>query len=171
MAGKGPAPKPASTRQRRNRTSTAAKLSAVHSVKLPPLPHRVDEDGNNLEWHPRTLAWWTDVWGSPMAPEFLRADTHGLFLLAELEDLFHWASAARDKIELAKEIRLQRVAYGLTPIDRRRLQWEVDRGDEADQRAQKRKASTKPKRAADPRDEFLKRRQAKPDLKVVSKAS
>ena len=70
-----------------------------------------------------------------MAPEFLEADVHGLFLLAELEDDFHKAERPRDRVELAKEIRLQRQAYGLTPIDRRRLQWEVDRGDEAEQRA------------------------------------
>jgi hypothetical protein len=102
-----------------------------------------------------------------MAPEFLHADVHGLFLLAELEDMFHRAPSAKDKIELAKEIRLQRVAYGLTPIDRRRLQWEVDRGDEAGERVEKRKAS-RGKAAVDPRDEFLKRRLTKPDLKAVA---
>jgi hypothetical protein len=173
MAGRGPSPKPAGTRQRRNRTSTAAKLSAVHSLKPPKLPdpERVDDEGVPVGWHQRTLAWWADIWSSPMAPEFLHADVHGLFLLAELEDMFHRASSATAKIELAKEIRLQRVAYGLTPIDRRRLQWEVDRGDEAGERVEKRKATKRKPAAADPRDEFLKRRQSKPDLKVVSKTA
>jgi hypothetical protein len=95
-----------------------------------------------------------------MAPEFLHADVHGLMLLAELEDMFHWAKSSKDKIELAKEIRLQRVAYGLTPIDRRRLQWEVERGDQAEVRQAKRKAKP-PKPSSDPRDEFMARREAR----------
>ncbi|HEV3309412.1 MAG TPA: hypothetical protein VG815_02690 [Chloroflexota bacterium] len=95
-----------------------------------------------------------------MAPEFLHADVHGLFLLAELEDMFHWADKPSQKIELAKEIRLQRVAYGLTPIDRRRLQWEVERGDQAEVRQAKRKAKP-PKASTDPRDEFMARREAR----------
>jgi hypothetical protein len=28
-------------------------------------------------------------------------------------------------------LRLQRQLYGLTPLDRRRLQWEIERGEEA----------------------------------------
>lgn len=70
-----------------------------------------------------TQAWWTDVWHSPMADEFLQADIHGLYRLALLIDAF-WLQPTK---ELAAEIRLQQTAYGLTPIDRRRLQWEVGR--------------------------------------------
>jgi len=58
-----------------------------------------------------------------MAAEFLQADIHGLFRLALLIDAF-WLQPTK---ELAAEIRLQQTAYGLTPIDRRRLQWEVER--------------------------------------------
>jgi len=70
-----------------------------------------------------TYAWWHDVWHSPMAAEFLQADIHGLYRLAVLVDSF-WLQPTK---ELAAEIRLQQTAYGLTPIDRRRLQWEVER--------------------------------------------
>jgi hypothetical protein len=159
MAGRGPAPKPAAIRQRRNKTTTAATLTAVHAVRPPKLPDRVDDEGSPVEWHAQTLQWWKDIWSSPMAPEFLKSDIHGLFLLAELEDMFHRAPSPSQKIELAKEIRLQRQAYGLSPIDRRRLQWEVDRGDQAVERQTKRKASPKRKKKSDPRDDFLARRQ------------
>lgn len=70
-----------------------------------------------------TREWWRDVWHSPMADEFLEADIHGLYRLAVLIDAF-WFSPSK---ELAAEIRQQQAAYGLTPIDRRRLQWEVER--------------------------------------------
>jgi hypothetical protein len=54
------------------------------------------------------------------------------------------------KKELAGEIRLQRLCFGLSPIDRRRLQWDIDRGDEAEAKTAARKVTrAKPKR--DPR--------------------
>lgn len=98
-----------------------------------------------------TAEWWRDVWASPMAPEFDESDRHGLFLLAVLVDAF-WVEPSK---ELAAEIRLQRQCFGLTPIDRRRLQWEIERTDEALDRGRKRRAA-EPKpatrgRAADPR--------------------
>jgi hypothetical protein len=144
----GPLPTDPSVRQRRNKTATAAKLplGGASTVDVPELPERFREDRETgeftpISWHPRTSAWWSTVWASPMAPEFLDADVEGLFLLAELEDDFHRAESAKERIELAKEIRLQRQCFGLTPIDRRRLQWEVDRGEEAEGKRKKRRRS------------------------------
>ena len=114
----GQVPKPAALRQRQNKTSTRAILSAEQAVtrRAPMLPkHR--------EWNKLTRAWWTDVWHSPMASEFLESDIHGLHMLAELIDRF-WEEPT---VSLSAEIRLQRQCFGLTPIDRRRLQWEVER--------------------------------------------
>lgn len=140
----GPAPKHPSVRSRTNKTSTAARLSAVHDVEMPDLP--VPDAG---DWHPMTIAWWRDIWASPMAPEFEKSDRHGLFILATLVNEF-WLSPTKD---LAAEIRLQRQAFGLTPMDRRRLQWEIERVDEAQDRGDRRRATTpKPaKPAEDPR--------------------
>lgn len=149
----GPLPKDPKMRQRRNRESTAATLSlvATEDFEVPALPplyrERPVKDENEdagtafleVEWHPRTVAWWETVWSSPMAPEWLKADWEGLFLLAELEDDFHRASTPRDRIEILKEIRLQRAEFGLTPIARRRLQWEVARGEEAAESTRKRR--------------------------------
>ncbi len=117
----GPVPKDPVLRQRRNRVATRASLApdgapAEGHREIPALPKR-------HKWHKLTLAWWQDVWQSPMAPEYLQADIHGLYLLAELVNRF-WR---KPSIPLAVEIRLQRQCFGLSPIDRRRLQWEVER--------------------------------------------
>jgi hypothetical protein len=82
-----------------------------------------------------TRLWWKDVWASPMAEEFLRADEHALLRLAVLVDLF-WTEPSQ---KLAGEIRLQQQAFGLTPLDRRRLEWQVVQTEEAvDRREQRR---------------------------------
>lgn len=127
---------------RRNKSTTKATLSPVHDVVAPPLP-------DDREWHPQTVAWWADVWASPMAPEYDASDRHGLFVLAVLVDGFwhkpHWTAAA--------EIRLQRQCFGLTPIDRRRLQWEIERVDEAQDKGERRRAAARPP-AAPEGDQF-----------------
>ena len=75
-----------------------------------------------VPWHPLTRAWWNDAWASEMAPQWVHSDIHGLFILAALVDAF-WNGA----IELAGEIRLQGQRFGLSPLDRSRLHWEIDR--------------------------------------------
>ena len=54
---------------------------------------------------------------------------------------------------LAAEIRLQRQAFGLTPYDRRRLEWTIESVDEAQDRGRQRRARQQPAaaRATDPR--------------------
>lgn len=151
-------PKPSHLRQRRNKTSTAATLpSEAESARnrVPNLPKR--EGG----WHPMVKDWWRSVWKSPMASEYLASDVRGgLYQLACLHQIF-WQTndlglAGSAKLPgLAAEIRLQEVRFGLSPIDRRRLQWEVERGEQATERTQSRKAkkAEPPKApAADPRE-------------------
>ncbi|MFG1847790.1 phage terminase small subunit [Micromonospora carbonacea] len=126
-------PMPKNNPARRNRTATRATLSAAHSVKAPELPPAHD-------WHPMTVSWWEDIWASPMAPEYDSSDVHGLFILAALVDEF-WLNPSKD---LAGEIRLQRQCFGLSPIDRRRLQWEIERTDEAQERGRRRRTTSTP---------------------------
>lgn len=135
----GPTPKPASTRQRRNKTSTNARLIADHDLEAPDLPTH-PQAGDGEDWHPMAVDFWEDVWASPMAPEFLDADVHGLYVILALTDLY-WRNLTSGKpvTGLAMELRLQRQSFGLSPIDRRRLQWEVDKGEEAAERAAKRR--------------------------------
>jgi len=94
-----------------------------------------------------TRAWWRAVWRSPMADEYLDADVHALYRLAVLVDMF-WAKPSK---ELAAEIRLQQQCFGLTPIDRRRLQWEVDRGEQAETRTRQRHVRAAQAGEEDPR--------------------
>ena len=61
-----------------------------------------------------------------MAEQFQEVDKHALYRLAMLIDAF-WS---RPSQQLAAEIRLEQQAFGLTPIDRRRLQWTVEQEDE-----------------------------------------
>lgn len=137
----GPAPKDPSVRARRNTTSTKATLRADAAIIAPELPPG--------EWHEQVLVWWRDLWASPMAPEYDDSDRHGLFALAALKNDFWTAESPKDRKEAAAEIRLQEQRFGLSPIDRRRLQWEIERTEEAQDRGQKRRKSVAPK----PRDE------------------
>ena len=138
MGGQGAIPKRPSTRQRRNGQRDIVHLAPRREVKHPPLPKHLKT--------PQVKAMWKRLWDSEMAPEYTEADHDGLFVYAELIDEFYRADVSPTRrLEVAKEIRLQRQGYGLTPLDRRRLQWEVDRGDEAVQKTQKRKNAAKPK--------------------------
>lgn len=125
----GPLPKPPQQRVRRNKTATAATLNAAEAPLTDPdawpeLPKR-----GRKTWHPFVLTWWADLWHSPMAHEFLRQDLHQLYLLADLHDQYWRKPSAK----LAAEIRQQGQRFGLSPMDRRRLQWEIER--EPEQRA------------------------------------
>ncbi len=142
-----PQPKHPSVRARRNKTSTNAVLTPDHDVVAPDLPAEMD-------WHSMTRAWWTDIWSSPMAPEYDDSDKHGLFMLAVLVNDFWLAEGQREKRDLAAEIRQQGQRFGLSPIDRRRLQWEIERTEEAKDKGVKRRtrAAEKPASAGgDPR--------------------
>lgn len=140
-----PIGKPAATRQRRNRTSTASTLTRDHDVEAPLLPARP------VPWNPLTESWWSDVWASPMAPEYDASDLHGLFMLADLVDAYWSEESPRGRAVLASEIRLQRQCFGLTPIDRRRLQWEIERSEDAQARGRRRRPLDPPTPADDPR--------------------
>ncbi len=127
----GPMPKDPALRQRRNRATTRAVLGAAElpRKRAPRLPKLPDNP-----WHPLTRLWWNDVWHSPMAAEYVRADVHALLRLAVLVNAF-WTKPDR---ELGAEIRLQQQAFGLTPLDRRRLEWSIAQADEASTRKAKR---------------------------------
>lgn len=57
-----------------------------------------------------------------MARKYLQADLHGLYVLAELVDQF-WSKPTP---YLSAEIRAVRMPYGLTPLDRNRLDWKIE---------------------------------------------
>lgn len=88
-----------------------------------------------------------------MASEYLDTDMKGgLYLLADLHQL-RWT--LRDGMALkdvAIEIRLQEVRFGLSPIDRARLRWTVEQGETAAEKTEARRGDKAPKNAKrDPR--------------------
>lgn len=82
-----------------------------------------------------------------MATEYVRADAHALFRLAVLVDMFWIEPSAK----LAAEIRLQQQAFGLTPLDRSRLEWSIEHTEQAKDRGE-RKRSERAIIASDPRE-------------------
>lgn len=124
-----PIPKPPGMRQRRNKATSAATLTSTATTlpeNLPDVPGR--------KWHALTKAWWSDaVTGirvSPMASEYANNDVHGLVALGILWDDFWKSDDVEERKQLMGEIRLQGQRYGTSPIDRRRLQWEIARVDD-----------------------------------------
>jgi rubrerythrin len=107
--------------------------------KVPPLPKR--EELTEV-WHPRVLDWWRAVWKSPMAGEYLEADrTGGLYLLAELYQRRWTEKDTRILVAITAEIRQQETRFGLSPTDRRKLQWTIEQGETAVERTAARRRS------------------------------
>ena len=117
-------PKQGST-SRPRKASTAANVPAVlmPASVIPPLP----KAPMGRAWLPETVNWWKEVWLSPVAIEYLPTDRHELSKLMILEDDFHQEVDPKLRLAILAEIRLQRQCFGLTPADRRRLQWTVER--------------------------------------------
>lgn len=140
-----PLPKDPALRQRRNKVSTAATLHAQDKRRpAPSLPKRSE----GQDWHALTRSWWKSVWHSPMASEYLEADVKGrLYRLAALVDRFWW----KPSIALDAQICRNEAALGLSPIDRRRLQWTVEK---AEQESRKRVQPARREPGDDPRSIF-----------------
>jgi hypothetical protein len=130
MAGIGPLPKPAHLRQRTNKKAGNAMIQAVDSPEIPELPAHPD----GRTWHAYTVESWCRAWGSAMASQWLPTEFDGVFRLAMKWDDYYLKGRASD----LGEIRLQEQRFGLSPLDRSRLQWEVNRGDEATRKLRQR---------------------------------
>ncbi len=112
----GPPPKPAAQRRRRNKTVKPRTLPAKAGKQAPKLPGADDL----LE---ETRQWWSTVWASPMAVVYLDADVPALARLAGLIDR---TGRGESGSKLLSEIRSLEDRFGLSPLARRRLQWEVE---------------------------------------------
>lgn len=140
MAGFGPPPKPAHLRQRTNKKTGAAQLEAPENPDIPDIPNP-----DARIWHPLTVQSWEHAWASPMASQWLETDVDALGRLAILWDAYY-----QGQVMALSEIRLQEQRFGLSPLDRSRLQWEVSRGQEAEERTKRRQPAAK-KVSGDPR--------------------
>lgn len=112
-------PKPERLRQGRRRYAGEGWLTPEAPIaEAPRLPA-------GRKWHPEVRAWWTAVWESPVAKNYLRVDVHGLRMLAVLMEAF-WREG---RMELGPEIRLQAGLWGLDSLSRRKLGWEKRDGE------------------------------------------
>lgn len=109
---------------------------------LPAHPPRVTEDGGAIpvDWHSQTVAWWNDVWTSPMAAEWDDSDVHNVVVVALLYDDIWTASTAKGRKDALAEYRLQRADLGLSPYSRRRLEWTIETAAEAKDRGTRRRS-------------------------------
>lgn len=128
-------------------------------VRVPPLPVRPDG------WSPMTKAWWKEIWASPMAAEYEESDMHGLWVLAACVDDFWTAETAHARQEASREIRLQGYRFGISPMDRRRLQWTIENSEEA-----KAKGAQRRQRAAEGAQEPSKTVPAGVDPRTILKS-
>ncbi len=122
---KGRHPKPAHMRQNRTKKAGATTLQEQEQVSPPKL-----QNPDKRKFHKLTKEWWKRVWESPMAGEYLPTDIDGLARIAILVDEYY----KNPKKDILAEIRLQESRFGLSPIDRSRLQWEVAKGEEAERK-------------------------------------
>lgn len=131
----GPMPKKIEMRQHRIKKVTRATLINTEPAlrKPPALPRHPDGE----PWHVMTRRFWKDVWKSPMVSEYLLADQHGLFRLAVLIDAF-WK---KPTVQLSAEIRMMSQLFGLSPIDRRRLEWQVVQSEDAKDKHHRRRGN------------------------------
>lgn len=130
----GPPPKPAAQRRRRNAAPAVTKLPAGKPArKAPTLP-------GAAKLQKSTRDWWATVWASPMAAVWLDADVPALVRLAMLIDTVATGDAS---VMVLAEIRQLEDRFGLSPLARRRLQWELEqagageRGGASDAEAKK----------------------------------
>jgi hypothetical protein len=107
----------------------------------------VGEVARERTWHPLTIAWWEDVWRSPMKGEFARVDVHRFYILADLVDRYWHGPSA----QLATEIRLQEARFGLDSMSRRSLQWEIAKPKPRRRPTTQKKATPTPDAPIDPR--------------------
>ena len=146
---KGPIPKdPRLRRGHHRRASTRATLPSEAEAAEQEIPYLPPRPGRG-KWHPQVLEWWRVVWQSPMASEFIAVDRCGLTLLATLIQDF-WTAPAKSRVRYATEIRRWEEKFGLDPVSRRRLEWQIERAEVAVKKtAARRKRADRNK---DPRD-------------------
>lgn len=130
--------------KRGSKAELVERLVAAESP-VPPLPAHppryTDEGGKiPIEWDAQTVAWWNDVWTSPMAAEWDPSDVHNVLVVALLYDDIWSASTPKGRKDALAEYRLQRADLGLSPYSRRRLEWTIETAAEAVDRGTRRRS-------------------------------
>lgn len=124
MAGRGPAPKPAEQRRRRNADPVGSTVLA--KSKRPKGPTLIQATGRS-KWSKQTQAWWNTWRTSPQAAAFLATDWQRLAMLAPLVERYWF----QPQTAILAEIRLNEERLGATVVDRQRARMQFDTKDSA----------------------------------------
>lgn len=131
-------PMPRNVRARTNKSSSAATLSVVENAKIPELLPK------EVEWHSMTRRWWRELWRSPMASEYQDTDLQGLYQVALLIQDFWTATDSKARNEARLRIEKAEADFGLTPLARRRLEWQIEATEDAQAKGKKRAVAQTP---------------------------
>lgn len=118
-------PKPPGQRRRRNadQPQWRALPGEGRKGRPPGLPPK------RPAWLKLTRDWWKSIWASPMATAWLPSDVPTLVRLARIVEADNRGEATASLLAEARQLEDR---FGLSPMARRRLQWEVARaGDGA----------------------------------------
>lgn len=129
-------PMPKNARARSNRSASAATLSVVHDVKTPELLPK------EVEWHAMTRRWWRELWKSPTATEYHETDLQSLYQVAMLIQDFWTATDSKSRNDARLRVEKAEADFGLTPLARRRLEWQIEQTEDAVAKGSKRKAAS-----------------------------
>lgn len=122
-----------------SRAGRKAELVARLTGDDDPTPRLPEREG--VGWHSETRRWWADVWASPMSTEWHESDVHNVLICAMVHHDMWSAPTAKERKEAAAEFRQQRMSLGLSPYDRRRLEWTIEAAGEATARGEQRRAA------------------------------
>lgn len=123
MAGRGPAPKDASRRARRNADAIPQTILRQETCEPPELPEQYAA-------LPPVVQWWNTWVQSPQAEVFGRTDWQFLVECLPLVKAY----LVDGELKYAGELRLRMAKLGQTPEDRARLRMQFAQADEADRR-------------------------------------
>lgn len=127
MAGRGPAPKPAARRARRNSDSIPLKILPFQAVAKQLLPDDLlAADGET--WHPATTRWWDRWCESSLSDTWTAVDWSFL----EETVVLHHEYMKKRTFTLGSELRLREAKMGATAEDRARLRITFADADEKD---------------------------------------
>lgn len=119
-------PKPPGARMRRNADQPKWRQldATAPKPKAPTLPTK------KPAWLKLTRDWWAAIWASPMATVWLPSDIPTLVRLARIVEADNRGDAAAGMLAEARQLEDR---FGLSPLSRRRLQWEVAHAGRQDQ--------------------------------------
>ncbi len=123
MAGRGPAPKPASKRARRHADPTPTTILRFEEASQPELP-------TSVPWPDETLNWWKMWADAPQSEHF--GSTDWSFLLDTA--ILHAELWGRGDTSVLSELRIRVAKFGATMEDRARLRMQFADADAADAR-------------------------------------